>query len=157
MTMRLAMIGLGKMGANMARRLCRKGIEVVGYDRDEATVAGLAAETSMVAATSVAEAVGKLTAPRVVWLMLPSGDPTDNELKELAAMLSPGDVVQLSTADGMRAVTVIKAGRHTADIDTNHPLAGKTLVFDIEVLDTRAATAEEVAHGHVHGAGGHHH
>lgn len=71
--------------------------------------------------------------------------------------LSPGDVVQLSTADGMRAVTVIKAGRHTADIDTNHPLAGKTLVFDIEVLDTRAATEEEVAHGHVHGAGGHHH
>jgi 3-hydroxyisobutyrate dehydrogenase-like beta-hydroxyacid dehydrogenase len=93
MTMRLAMIGLGKMGANMARRLCRKGIEVVGYDRDAATVAGLAAETSMVAAVSVADAVSQLTAPRVVWLMLPSGDPTENQLKELAAMLSPGDVV----------------------------------------------------------------
>ena len=93
MTMRLAMIGLGKMGANMARRLCRKGIEVVGYDRDVATVAGLAAETSMVAAASVADAVSKLTAPRVVWLMLPSGDPTETQLKELAAMLSPGDVV----------------------------------------------------------------
>jgi FKBP-type peptidyl-prolyl cis-trans isomerase SlyD len=71
--------------------------------------------------------------------------------------LSPGDVVQLSTTDGMRAVTVVKAGRHTADIDTNHPLAGQTLVFDIEIVETRAATAEEVAHGHVHGAGGHHH
>ena len=93
MTMRLAMIGLGKMGANMARRLCRKGIEVVGYDRDAATVAGLAAETSMVSAVSVADAVSQLTAPRVVWLMLPSGDPTENQLKELAAMLSPGDVV----------------------------------------------------------------
>ena len=93
MTMRLAMIGLGKMGANMARRLCRKGIEVVGYDRDAATVAGLAAETSMVAAVSVADAVSKLTSPRVVWMMLPSGDPTENQLKELAAMLSPGDVV----------------------------------------------------------------
>ena len=93
MTMRLAMIGLGKMGANMARRLCRKGIEVVGYDRDAATVAGLAAETSMVSAVSVADAVSKLTAPRVVWMMLPSGDPTENQLKELAAMLSPGDVV----------------------------------------------------------------
>ena len=93
MTMRLAMIGLGKMGANMARRLCRKGIEVVGYDRDAATVAGLAAETSMVAAVSVADAVSKLTAPRVVWMMLPSGDPTENQLKELAVMLSPGDVV----------------------------------------------------------------
>lgn len=71
--------------------------------------------------------------------------------------LSPGDVVQLSTTDGMRAVTVIKAGRHTADIDTNHPLAGQTLVFEIEIVSTRAATAEEVAHGHVHGAGGHQH
>lgn len=66
---------------------------MVGYDRDAATVAGLAAETSMVAAVSVADAVSQLTAPRVVWLMLPSGDPTENQLKELAAMLSPGDVV----------------------------------------------------------------
>ena len=71
--------------------------------------------------------------------------------------LQPGAVVQLSTTDGMRAVTVVKAGRHSADIDTNHPLAGQTLVFDIEVVDTRSATAEELAHGHVHGAGGHHH
>ena len=93
MTLRLAMIGLGKMGANMARRLCRQGIEVVGYDRDAATVAGLAAETSMVAAASVADAVCRLSAPRIVWLMLPSGDPTETQLKELAAMLSPGDVV----------------------------------------------------------------
>ena len=93
MTMRLAMIGLGKMGANMARRLSRNGIEVVGYDRDAATVASLAAETSVIAADSVADAVSRLKAPRVVWLMLPSGDPTEAQLKELAAMLSPGDVV----------------------------------------------------------------
>lgn len=80
-------------------------------------------------------------------------------IKHLAftGKLHPGDVVQLSTTDGMRAVTVIKAGRHTADIDTNHPLAGQTLVFDIEVVDVRNATAEELAHGHVHGPGGHHH
>ncbi|HEY6131596.1 MAG TPA: peptidylprolyl isomerase, partial [Halioglobus sp.] len=71
--------------------------------------------------------------------------------------LQAGAVVQLSTSDGLRAVTVIKAGRHSADIDTNHPLAGQTLVFDIEVVDTRSASAEELAHGHVHGAGGHHH
>ncbi|MEZ5503759.1 MAG: peptidylprolyl isomerase [Halioglobus sp.] len=80
-------------------------------------------------------------------------------IKHLAyrGKLQPGAVVQLSTSDGMRSVTVIKAGRHSADIDTNHPLAGKTLVFDIEVVETRAASAEELAHGHVHGAGGHHH
>jgi FKBP-type peptidyl-prolyl cis-trans isomerase SlyD len=71
--------------------------------------------------------------------------------------LRPGAVVQLNTKEGMRAVTVNKAGRHTADIDTNHPLAGQTLVFDIEIVELRAATAEELAHGHAHGAGGHNH
>ncbi len=80
-------------------------------------------------------------------------------IKHLAftGKLRAGAVVQLSTSDGMRTVTVTKAGRHTADIDTNHPLAGQTLVFDIEVVETRSATAEELAHGHVHGVGGHHH
>jgi FKBP-type peptidyl-prolyl cis-trans isomerase SlyD len=71
--------------------------------------------------------------------------------------LRPGTNVQLNTGEGMRAVTVIKAGRHTADIDTNHPLAGQTLVFDIEIMETRSATAEELSHGHVHGPGGHQH
>ena len=93
MTMRLAMIGLGKMGANMVRRLCRQGIEVVGYDRVAATVARLGTEAAMITAASVSDAVSQLTAPRIVWLMLPSGDPTETQLKELAAMLSPGDVV----------------------------------------------------------------
>ena len=71
--------------------------------------------------------------------------------------LRPGAVVQLSTSEGMRAVTVTKAGRHTADIDTNHPLAGQTLTFDVEIVELRAATAEELTHGHAHGPGGHHH
>jgi FKBP-type peptidyl-prolyl cis-trans isomerase SlyD len=74
-----------------------------------------------------------------------------------AGKLRAGAVVQLSTSEGMRAVTVVKAGRHTADIDTNHPLAGQTLVFDIEIIEVRAASAEEVSHGHAHGPGGHQH
>jgi len=69
----------------------------------------------------------------------------------------PGMVVQLNTNRGLQDVTVIKAGLKTLDVDTNHPLAGKTLAFVIEVVDVRAATAEEIAHGHVHGEGGHHH
>lgn len=91
--MRLAMIGLGKMGGNMVRRLCRGGVEVVGYDRDGKVVAGLAAEAGMIAAMSVADAVGKLPSPKVVWLMLPSGDPTENQLKALVPMLAKGDVI----------------------------------------------------------------
>jgi 6-phosphogluconate dehydrogenase len=87
------MIGLGRMGGNMVRRLRRGGIEVVGYDRDDKVVAGLAAEAGMLAAASVANAVSQLPAPRVVWLMLPSGDPTENQLKELVPMLAKGDIV----------------------------------------------------------------
>jgi FKBP-type peptidyl-prolyl cis-trans isomerase SlyD len=71
--------------------------------------------------------------------------------------LEAGKVVQLNTAEGMRAVTVVKAGRHSADIDANHPLAGQTLTFDLEIVDLRPATPEEIAHGHAHGPGGHHH
>lgn len=65
--------------------------------------------------------------------------------------------VQMMTDDGPRPVTVIKPGRHSADVDTNHPLAGKTLHFDIKIVDVRPATEDELTHGHAHGPGGHNH
>jgi len=71
--------------------------------------------------------------------------------------LRAGMAVHLNTSKGSVPVTVVKAGRHSADIDTNHPMAGRTLTFDIEVIDVREATEEEVTHGHAHGPGGHHH
>ena len=71
--------------------------------------------------------------------------------------LRPGMVVQLNTSEGRHPVTVTKAGRHSADVDTNHPLAGQELTFDIEIVEVRAASAEELSHGHAHGPGGHHH
>jgi FKBP-type peptidyl-prolyl cis-trans isomerase SlyD len=71
--------------------------------------------------------------------------------------LKPGMVVQLNTGEGRVPVTVVKAGRHSADIDTNHPLAGQSLTFDIEIVDVREASEEEIAHGHAHGPGGHQH
>jgi FKBP-type peptidyl-prolyl cis-trans isomerase SlyD len=73
------------------------------------------------------------------------------------AAYKPGMVVQVSTEHGPREVTVVKAGLKTIDVDINHPLAGKTLNFEVEVVEVRDATAEEIEHGHVHGAGGHHH
>lgn len=54
-------------------------------------------------------------------------------------------------------VTVTKVGLENVTVDANHPLAGVELNFDVEIMEVREATAEEVAHGHVHGAGGHHH
>ena len=91
--MRMALIGLGKMGGNMARRLCRGGIEVVGYNRSPEIVNALVSEEGMVAATSLRDAVEKLTAPRVVWLMLPSGAPTEDGIEDLLEILEQGDVV----------------------------------------------------------------
>jgi FKBP-type peptidyl-prolyl cis-trans isomerase SlyD len=68
----------------------------------------------------------------------------------------PGMIAQVQTEKGPRHVLVAKVGHKFADVDTNHPMAGKTLTFDIEVIDVRAADPEEIAHGHAHGPGGHH-
>lgn len=69
----------------------------------------------------------------------------------------PGMLAWVRTEQGPLQVQVLKVGKFMADVDINHPLAGKALTFDIEVLGVRAATPEEIDHGHVHGAGGHHH
>lgn len=69
----------------------------------------------------------------------------------------PGSVIKVSTRDGPKEVVVVKVGRFNVDVDTNHPLAGKTLRFEIEIESVREATTDELSHGHAHGAGGHHH
>ena len=68
-----------------------------------------------------------------------------------------GQIIDVDTDQGPRTLRVIKAGKFNATVDTNHPYAGKSLIFDIEVVDVRDATAEEIAHGHAHGLGGHQH
>jgi FKBP-type peptidyl-prolyl cis-trans isomerase SlyD len=71
--------------------------------------------------------------------------------------LAPGMQVVLNTNFGPRPVTIHKVGMSVVDVDLNHPMAGRDLHFDIEVVEVRDASAEEIAHGHVHGEGGHHH
>lgn len=71
--------------------------------------------------------------------------------------LTPGEQVVLQTNFGPRAVTIEKVGMSVVDVDLNHPMAGKNLHFDVEIVDVREASAEELEHGHVHGDGGHHH
>jgi len=90
--MELAMIGLGKMGMNMATRLVRGGHRVVGYARTAATVEeakGNGAE----GAYTLEEAVTKLNAPRIVWVMVPAGQTTDDTILKLGTLLSKGDIV----------------------------------------------------------------
>lgn len=90
--MQIGMIGLGRMGGNMARRLIRAGHSVVGYDRNpknvqQAVVAGV------LSAPSALELVKQLKAPRAVWLMIPHGQPTDDTIDLLLDALAPGDII----------------------------------------------------------------
>lgn len=71
--------------------------------------------------------------------------------------LQAGMVTQVNTKNGPRPITIIKVGSKMVDVDLNHPRADQTLKFDLEVVSVRAATAEELAHGHAHAPGGHHH
>ena len=71
--------------------------------------------------------------------------------------LRPGMQTTLHSNEGHRTVTVTKVGSSVIDVDLNHPMAGKTLDFDIEIIEVREPSEEEKAHGHVHGPGGHHH
>lgn len=74
-----------------------------------------------------------------------------------ADKLAPGMQVVLNTNFGPRAVTIEKVGMSVVDVDLNHPMAGKDLHFDVEIVDVREASKEELEHGHVHGDGGHAH
>ena len=91
--MRLGMIGLGKMGGNMARRLRRAGIEVVGFNQDVKATDALASEVGLIPADSAEALVTKLDATRVVWLMLPAGDITESYVQQMQGLLEPGDVL----------------------------------------------------------------
>ncbi len=90
--MKLAMVGLGRMGMNMARRLLRGGHEVVAFNRSPDKTERLAAEGAD-GATSLPQVVEKLAPPRVVWLMLPAGEIIDEHLEQLRAHLEAGDIV----------------------------------------------------------------
>lgn len=91
--MKLAMIGLGKMGGNMATRLLRNNIQVVGFDHHVDTVKKLTQEEGMIAANSVQDAVSKLDDQKIIWLMLPAGEITENQIKELIPLLKKDDVI----------------------------------------------------------------
>ena len=90
--MQLAMIGLGRMGMNMARRLLRGGHEVVAYNRNPQKTEQMVAEGA-VGAFTLEEVVEKLFPPRVVWIMLPAGAAVDEHVVRFGELLSQGDIV----------------------------------------------------------------
>lgn len=128
--MELAMIGLGKMGANMTRRLRRDGHRVVGYDRSEKQTGELADEAGMAPAFTMEEAMAKLeTRPRVAWSMVPAGGATDSVVSSLGELLDEGDIVvdggNSNYKDSMRrAATLREKGIHFVDVGTSGGIWG---------------------------------
>ena len=100
MEQQIGMVGLGRMGGNMTRRLARSGIGVVAWDRAAGARAGLGSEERVNVVATLADLVAALPAPRAVWLMLPAGTPTEEALAELRGLLAAGDVV----VDGANAL-----------------------------------------------------
>jgi 6-phosphogluconate dehydrogenase len=127
--MDIAMIGLGKMGGQMARRLLHGGHRVVGLDRLPEVTRQLAAETKLVPAYSLVELVAALPAPRAVWMMLPAGAPTEQTVAELAGRLASGDTLvdggnSFYQDDLRRAAELKLKGIHHIDCGTSGGIWG---------------------------------
>jgi 6-phosphogluconate dehydrogenase len=121
--MQLGMIGLGRMGANIVRRLMRDHHSCVVYDRDPAPGNALAAEGAT-AVGSLAEVVKSLAAPRAIWVMLPAGAPTEQTIDALTSLLEPGDVVidggnTFWRDDIRRGAALAAKGLHYIDVGTS--------------------------------------
>jgi 6-phosphogluconate dehydrogenase len=121
--MQLGMIGLGRMGANIVRRLTKAGHACVVYDRDPKPGEALAKEGAT-AASSLADLVAKLSAPRAVWVMLPAGAPTEETIAALSGLLQPGDAIidggNTYWRDDIRRGKALAAnGLHYLDVGTS--------------------------------------
>jgi 6-phosphogluconate dehydrogenase len=121
--MQLGMIGLGRMGANIVRRLMRGDHTCVVYDRDPAPGKALAAEGAS-AVGSLQELVSSLTKPRAIWIMLPAGAPTEQTIEALTPMLAEGDVIidggnTFWKDDIRRGAALAKKGLHYLDVGTS--------------------------------------
>ena len=111
--MKIGFIGLGKMGANMVRRLIRGGHQIVGFNRSQDIVKELVAEEGMIPAVTIDDIVQQLSHPKVVWLMLPSGSVTEDFFLKLLEKLQAGDIIvdggNSNFKDSMRRSEVAKS------------------------------------------------
>ncbi len=126
--MQLGMVGLGRMGANMVRRLVRDGHELVVFDVSAEVTAALASETGATAASSLADLVSKLTPPRAVWTMVPAAF-TDETIHELGELVDAGDVLidggnSYYRDDISRAEQLEPHGVHYVDVGTSGGVFG---------------------------------
>ena len=170
--MDLAMIGLGKMGANMANRLLLGGHRLVVYDINEDAIQA-AEDAGAEGARTLAEVVAKLASPRSVWVMVPSGQITENMIQEISNLLSPGDVVidggNSNYKDSMRrAQELSNMGLHFIDVGTSGGVWGLTQGYSMMIGGDQAvvdqhrpifetlAPAKDLGWGHVGPSGSGH-
>ena len=137
------MIGLGRMGGNMAQRLVAGGHRVVTYDRDSGAVTA-SHDFGGEGATSLEDVISRLAAPRAIWIMVPAGEPTENTLDELAELLSPGDAVldggNANYKDSMRRGKKLAArGIDFIDVGTSGGIWGLTEGYSLMVGGEEAA------------------
>jgi len=121
--MQLGIVGLGRMGGNISRRLMRNGHHTVVYDRNEQAVQALVPDGAQ-GAESLADLVAKLDRPRAVWVMLPAGAPTEDTINELADLLEPDDVIidggnTFYKDDARRAKSLVTKQLHYVDVGTS--------------------------------------
>lgn len=155
--MELGMIGLGKMGANMTRRLLRGGHRVVVYDSSPDPVQAVA-DVGATPSDSMADLAAKLTAPRAVWVMVPAGEPTEAVVNGLAEILVRDDIVidggNSNYRDTMRRAAMLKRrGMHFVDVGTSGGIWGLTEGYsmmvggDAPVVDCLRPAFETLAPG----------
>ncbi|WP_292966877.1 NAD(P)-binding domain-containing protein, partial [Novosphingobium sp. UBA1939] len=126
--MKLGIIGLGRMGANIARRLMRAGHQTVVYDRSADTVKGLAGEGA-IGVNSLDEMRAALDGPRIFWVMLPAGDPTESTIAALTATCAKGDIIidggnTFYKDDIRRAASCSECKIHYVDVGTSGGIWG---------------------------------
>ncbi len=135
--MELGMIGLGRMGANMALRLIHGGHRVVGYARHAETVNRMV-EKGIEGAYSLEELVEKLDPPRIIWLMIPAGKPVEETIQKLLQKLEPGDIIidggNSNYEDTIRRAAMLKEkGIHFVDVGTSGGVWGLTEGYSMMV------------------------
>ncbi|MEW5986799.1 MAG: phosphogluconate dehydrogenase (NAD(+)-dependent, decarboxylating) [Chloroflexota bacterium] len=136
--MDIAIIGLGKMGGNMARRLRRGGHRVVGYNRSPDVTNELTAEVGLTPAYSLDEVMGQLARPRTAWVMVPAGAATEKTVSDLTERLSPGDLIvdggNSNYKETMRRAEMVQAkGIDFVDVGTSGGIWGLTEGYSMMV------------------------